>query len=77
MRYIYRVVLTMLMLAVLVALTACAPKSREVKNYTTLGDISGLELDESQAPALVYKRPGAPTLAAYNRFIIDPVQVEL
>ena len=38
-------------------------------------DISGLELDETEAPTLVYKRPRAPTLAAYDRFIIDPVVV--
>ncbi len=66
----------MLILTVLVALTACGPKSKTVKNYAISGDISGLELDESQAPTLIYKRPGAPTLAAYNRFIVDPVQVD-
>ncbi|MEE8302810.1 MAG: DUF3313 family protein [Candidatus Tectomicrobia bacterium] len=75
MTYVYKVVLAILMLTVLVALTACGPKSRKVKDYTITGDISGLELDESQAPTLVYTRPGAPSLAAYNRFIIDPVQV--
>ena len=72
---LYRLRPTLLVLIILVGLTACGPTSKTVKNYTTLGDLSGLELDKSQAPTLVYKRPGAPGLAAYNRFIIDPVQV--
>ena len=38
-------------------------------------DISGLELDKSQSPTIVYARPGAPDLGDYNRFIIDPVVV--
>ncbi|MGI9301120.1 MAG: DUF3313 family protein [Gammaproteobacteria bacterium] len=65
----------LLILTALVALTACGPKSQTIKDYTAIADISGLELDESEAPTLVYKRPGAPTLAAYDRFIIDPVQL--
>ena len=75
MRYVYRVVLTMLMLAVLVVLSACGPKSKTIQDHTITGDLTGLQLDESQAPTLIYKRPGAPSLAAYNRFIIDPIQI--
>ena len=75
MHYIYRVRFAMLILIVLVALTACGPTAKLVKDDAIMADISGLELDESQAPALIYRRPGAPTLAAYNRFIIDPVQI--
>ncbi len=56
--------------------SACGPTSRTVdKNYGILTTTAGLELDKSQEPTQVYKRPGAPTLAAYNRFIIDPIQV--
>ncbi|MGI9265564.1 MAG: DUF3313 domain-containing protein [Gammaproteobacteria bacterium] len=40
-----------------------------------MADVSGLELDESEAPALVYKRPDAPGLGEFDRFIIDPVQI--
>ena len=74
MNYIYNAgfVLTVF---TLVALTACAPTSKTVKGYSIIENTSGLVLDKSQAPTLLYKRPGAPTLAAYNRFIIDPVQV--
>lgn len=65
-----------LLLVFLVALPACGPTSRTVhEDYVILTDTSGLELDESQHPILLYKRPGAPTLAAYDRFIIDPIQV--
>lgn len=76
MLYLNRVGFVMLILTIVVALGACGPSGKTVKkDYTVATDISGLEVDESQAPTLVYKRPGAPTLAVYNRFIIDPVQV--
>lgn len=76
MSYIYRVGFPMLMLTVLVALTGCGPSSKSVDGFSMPKHLSGLELDKSQAPTMVYKRPGAPTLAAYNRFIIDPVTVD-
>ncbi len=67
----------MLVLFVLVALTACSPRSKTfAEDYATIADTSGLELDESQLPTLVYIRPGAPLFAAYNRFIIDPVRID-
>lgn len=62
-------------LGVIVTVSACAPVSRTVKDSSITADISGLELDKNEAPTLVYIRPGAPTLAAYKRFIIDAVQV--
>ena len=58
-------------------LSACGPTSRTVnEDYAIMADTSGLELDKSEEPSLVYKRPGAPTLAAYNRFIIDPIKID-
>ncbi len=66
----------LLLIIILVVLPACGPTSRAVhEDYSILTDTSGLELDKSYEPALVYKRPGAPTLAAYTRFIIDPIKV--
>ena len=62
-----------LMLMVLVIITACGPKAMPVRGYEPTVDISGLELDKSQSPTIVYARPGAPGLDDYNRFIIDPV----
>jgi hypothetical protein len=41
-----------------------------------MADTSELELDESQAPALIYVRPGAPPLGTYDRFIIDPIRID-
>ncbi len=73
-KYIYSTGFALMMVA-LVAITACAPTSKTVKDYSIIEDTSGLVLDNSQEPTLVYKRPGVPSLAAYNRFIIDPVQV--
>ena len=74
MNDIYKISPIILMLTVLAALTACGPKSLAVKeDHAFSVDISGLELDKSEAPTIVYKRPGAPDLGAYNRFIIDPV----
>ena len=73
----YRTGPALVMLTVVVALTACAPGSRPVAGgYTPIADISGLELDESQAPALIYVRPRAASFASYNRFIIDPVRID-
>ncbi len=64
------------LLTFIVALSACGPTSRTVnEDYSIMTDTSGLKLDKSQEPTLLYKRPGAPTLAAYKRFIIDPIKV--
>lgn len=68
--------LSILMLTVLIVFTACGPTSQTIKGSTINADISGLELDKSQEPTLVFKRPGAPTLKDYDRFIIDPVTVD-
>ncbi len=65
-----------LVLTATLALAACAPKSKTVGSTAVTADVSGLVLDRSQAPTLLYKRPGAPTLADYDRFIIDPVRVD-
>ncbi len=75
MHYIYRVRFAMLILIVLVAVAACAPTRKTVQDYDIVADLSGLELDKSYDPVLVYIRPGAPSFEAYNRFIIDHVQV--
>ncbi len=72
---VFRSVLAMLLLITLLVLTACGPKSKTVQDYAIIEDTSGFELDASQDLVLVNKRRGAPSLAAYNRFIIDAVQV--
>ncbi len=72
----YKSGIVILIFTFLVAFTACGPTSKRVESYSMPDHLIGLERDESQDPTLVYKRPGAPTLAAYNRFIIDPVQIK-
>jgi hypothetical protein len=67
----------MAMLAGLVALTGCAPKQMGVPvDYTPVASVEGLELDESQRPALIWVRPGAASFGSYNRFIIDPARID-
>ena len=72
---VFRSALAMLLLITLLVLTACGPQSKTVQDYAIIEDTSGFELDASQDLVLVNKRRGAPSLAAYNRFIIDAVQV--
>lgn len=62
-------------LVMLLALSACGTVNKQVKDHAFTTDISSLVLDKSAAPTLVYRRPDAPTFAAYNNFIIDPVEI--
>jgi len=64
------------MLITLAVVTGCAQVSKEVHSSAIRSNIAGLTLDESQKPSLVYKRAGAPTLAEYSRFIIDPIVID-
>ena len=75
MPFVDKKVLAVTILIFLLTLTACQPTSQSLRDNSITADISGLELDESQVPTLVFKRPGAPSLGTYKRFIIDPVQV--
>lgn len=75
MTFAYRITSTMLMLTVLVGVAACGSAIKTIGDYEIVSDLSGLELDESKQPLVLYIRPGAPTFAAYERFIVDDVQV--
>ena len=59
-----------------ICISGCAQVSKDVSQSQIKSNIEGLELDESHKPTLVYIRPGAPTLANYNRFIIDPISID-
>lgn len=72
---IKKLTIVMSVVAVLLPFAACGPVSKSLNNYRTTANTSGLVLDQSQAPTLVYRRPSA-SLASYNRFIVDPVRVE-
>lgn len=56
-------------------ISGCTPTGRVVENHSYSADLTGLELNQSYAPTVVYTRPNAATFEAYTRFIIDPVQV--
>ncbi|NOX43400.1 MAG: DUF3313 domain-containing protein [Gammaproteobacteria bacterium] len=64
-----------LIIVAVLALSACGTVNKQVEDHAFTTDISGLVLDKSAAPTLVYRRPDAPTFSAYNNFIIDPVRI--
>jgi len=67
----------LLVLTTALALVACAPTSTNTRPSVAVAPLlQGLVLRSEGEPTLIYVRPGAPTLAAYNRFIIDPVRVD-
>lgn len=66
---------SILTLGLIFLMFGCAPTARTVKNHSYGADLSGLSLDSSYSPTIVYIRTGAPTFEAYNRFIVDPVIV--
>ena len=50
--------------------------SKEVGGYTAVRDLRGLRRDTTNSPEIVYKRPGAPGFAAYDRFIVGPITID-
>ena len=75
MKAMYRAGTIAAMLMVLGGISACASKGMTVEGYEPTVDIAGLERDDSEAPTIIYRRPGAPGLDEFTRFIIDPIQV--
>ena len=62
-------------LMALFAVSACGTRGPLVGDYVPTVDVTELERDDSESPTIVYRRPGAPELGEFNRFIIDPVKV--
>ncbi len=75
MNAVYKPSTITLILLLMAGVSACATKNITVEGYSPTVDVSGLERDDSEAPSIIYIRPGAPGLGEFNRFIIDPVQV--
>ncbi len=75
MNTIHRAATSLLMLMILFGISACATKGMTVEGYEPTVDVSGLILDDSEAPTIIYRKPGARDLWQFSRFIIDPVQV--
>ena len=76
MNALYRSSTITLMLTAFVFASGCATKDLPVvEGYEPIADVSGLERDDSESPTIIYRRPGAPGLGEFDRFIIDPVQI--
>lgn len=58
------------------ALSACGPNGKKITSHRFMNDVSGLKLDRNEEPTLVYKRPNAPGLYHYKRFIVEPVRID-
>ena len=63
-------------LTVAMLIVGCGTTSRPIGDYEPFSDLSGLVLDESQSPTLIYRRPNAPGLDAYTAFIVDEVKID-
>lgn len=75
MNTIFRVCTIALTVTVAIVASGCATKDIPVvEGYTPTVDVSGLVRDDSEAPTIIYRRPGAPGLGEYNRFILDSVE---
>jgi len=64
------------LIILILGLSACASVGKKVEHHALKTDISGLELDKSAEPTVLYRRKNAPDLATYSSFIIDPVTID-
>lgn len=69
-------IITLTSIILMLFLNGCAQVGQEISTSEISTNISGLVLDESKKPTLVYIRPEAPTLADYTKFIIDPILID-
>jgi hypothetical protein len=60
----------------IIALSACGSVETKLGHHVVSTDISGLELDKSAAPTVLYRRNNAPDISTYKSFIIDPVTID-
>lgn len=69
-------IITLTSITLMLLLNGCAQVGQEISTSEISTNISGLVLDKSKKPTLVYIRPEAPTLADYTKFIIDPILID-
>ncbi len=62
-------------IAVFMMLAACSARGKKIDSHHFVTDISGLILDDSKAPTILYLRPNWRGFATYNSFIIEPVRI--
>jgi hypothetical protein len=65
-----------ILVLVVTVLSACGAVETKVENHLFKTDISGLELDKSAEPTVLYRRKNAPDITTYNSFIVDPVTID-
>lgn len=62
--------------AAILTVSGCGSTSKTVEDHRMITDISGLVSDNDMGKTVLFVRPGVPTLADYNSFIIDRVRVD-
>lgn len=67
---------TSILVIVVTVLSACGVVETKVENHLFKTDVSGLELDKSAEPVILYLRKNAPDISTYNSFIVDPVTID-
>jgi hypothetical protein len=76
MSFLIGLLRTSILVTVVTVLSACGAVETKVENHLFKTDVSGLELDKSAAPVILYLRKSAPDISTYNRFIVDPVTID-
>ncbi|MBL4808642.1 MAG: hypothetical protein JKY43_01115 [Phycisphaerales bacterium] len=68
-----------LLIAFICSLSGCATSQAQAPRTTYMPEasIQGLVEDRSQYPALLYRRPGAPKIGSYDRYIVGDVRIRV
>lgn len=76
MTFLINLLRSSILVIVVTVLSACGSVEKKVENHLLKTDISGLELDKSAEPTVLYRRKSAPDISTYNSFIVDPVTID-
>ncbi len=76
MTFLINLLRTSILVIVVTVLSACAAVEKKVENHLFKTDISGLVLDKSAEPTVLYLRKSAPDISTYNSFIVDTVTID-
>ena len=66
-----------LLIAFVCSLSGCATSPAPRTTYMPEASIQGLVQDRSQYPTLLYRRPGAPKIGSYDRYIVGDVRIRV
>lgn len=67
---------SLMVIGLTLSLLGCGSSSIPIDDLRLMNNVSGLDRVKGDEPSIVFKRPGAPTLASYHKFIIDPIQID-